>query len=419
MPASRHCLFLILGTQCACAGSPYPDRPEVPQAAVEVERPESMQGVQPPLVACIASEQSTADDGRTPCESDGKDEIEAKVPLLDRTQQRVYGVVKSSSQWFDSFFGATENDQGGNVRQGSVRLGTRWDQRDGTKVRARLKARLPLPAFKQRTRLILGRGDAEEIVDGSTLDNTDSLPGQFNDFEDDDWLLGVGYSKDRTLSRGFDLGVGVKLATPLEPYIRLTYRWNHTLNEAWLWQLRPRVFWQNQRGPGASLNSILDYAVSPTWLLRSWILLSAEDAVEGLGWTNNFIAYQSLTNKSAMSYRLFASGETNDAVPLQDYGFELRYRQRIARDYLFVELSTSLTWPRYLLEEARDSNVGVGIEFEMQFGDWPGRHQAEQAALHRPDPDRTARAGATRSFNERRYRAESCCMIPPHLQNAL
>ena len=76
-----------------------------------------------------------------------------------------------------------------------------------------------------------------------------------------------------------------------------------------------------------------------------------------------------------MSYSLFASGQTDGEVELQDYGVELRYRKRIARDYFFVELSTRLTWPRYFIEEQRESNFGVGIAFEMQFGDWPGRQQ--------------------------------------------
>ena len=133
------------------------------------------------------------------------------------------------------------------------------------------------------------------------------------------------------------------------------------------------MFWQSQRGPGASLNNIIDYAANPNWLLRSWTTLSGEDEIEGMGWTTKLIAYQSLTNKTALSYTVFASGETENDVRLQDYGLELRYRKRIAREYLFMELSTSLTWPRYLLEEQRDSNFGVGLEFEMQFGDWPDR----------------------------------------------
>lgn len=293
-------------------------------------------------------------------------------PFIDRAQASVHSVVRGSSAWFDGFFGAGDSDADQNVRQGSVRLGAFWDERDGVRGRARFRARLPLPAFRERTRLIFGRGDFEDYV-GGTTGTVDTLPSQFQDFQDDDWLLGVGFSRDGSLSKGFDVDVGVKLAAPLEPYVRGTYRWSHSWHDAWLWRLRPRVFWQSQRGPGASLNNIIDYAANPNWLLRSWTTLSGEDEIEGMGWTTKLIAYQSLTNKTALSYTVFASGETENDVRLQDYGLELRYRKRIAREYLFMELSTSLTWPRYFLEEQRDSNFGVGLEFEMQFGDWPGR----------------------------------------------
>lgn len=137
--------------------------------------------------------------------------------------------------------------------------------------------------------------------------------------------------------------------------------------------MRPRVFWQDNRGTGASVNSIIDHALNNRWMLRNWTVLTAEDAVEGLGWQHSFIAYQTLNSKTAYSYNLFASGESDSLVDVEDYGVELRLRRRFAREYFFVELSTRVNWPRFEVEERRSANFGVGIEFEMQFGDWPGR----------------------------------------------
>lgn len=299
----------------------------------------------------------------------------AKERLLDKTQRTVYDVVNGTSQWFDRFFGSTELDEGANVSRGRVSVGTQWDEREDFNHRLRLKARFPLPALKKRARLILGRGDTEDIVDGSDSDNVDTLPDRFNDFDDEDWLLGLGYSRDGELAKGFDFGAGVSLSSPVEPYARITYRWNHAFGDNRLWRLRPRVFWQEERGTGASINSIFDYVVNPSWLLRSWIILVSEDEVDGLGWTNNLVAYQSLSGTDALSYSAFITGETSNPVELQDYGLELRYRKRVGREWLFMELSTRLTWPREFVEEVRESNFGVGIEFEMQFGEWPGRKQ--------------------------------------------
>jgi len=298
-----------------------------------------------------------------------------KQPTLDRTQETVFNVVNGATQRFDSFFGSTDMDTDARVSRGRISVGHQWDQRNGSKTRLRLKARFDLRALGERTQFLLGRGDTDDLIDGTGDDNIDNLPNRFNDFEDDDWLIGVGFSRDQRFRRGWDFSVGVKLSTPLEPYARATYRWLRSDGDRWLWQVRPRVFVQSQRGIGASVNNTVDYAASKNWLLRSWTIALGEDDIAGLGWTQKFTAYHSISDKNAMAYALFATGQTDADVPLQDYGIELRYRKRIAREWLFVEFLTYLSWPREFLVEERERNLGVGIEFEMQFGDWPGRPQ--------------------------------------------
>ena len=123
---------------------------------------------------------------------------------------------------------------------------------------------------------------------------------------------------------------------------------------------------------------MLDYAVNESWLLRSWLILIAEDDVDGMGWTADFSAYHSVDQKNAFAYSVFATGETRNEVELQDFGVELRYRRRVLREWLFLELSTRIGWPREFVIERRESNFGLGVELEMQFGDWPGRKQEQE-----------------------------------------
>jgi len=342
--------MIVCITMAGCAGVPKQAEPEL-----------------------ITGEVRLQVDGETPPQ-DVANPVEKK-PALDRTQETVYNAVNGAAQRFDSFFGSADMDTDAKVSRGRISLGHQWDEYHGSKTRFRLKARFDLRAMKERTQLVLGRGDVDELIDGTGNDNIDNLPGRFNDFEDDDWLLGVGFSRDQQFRKGWDFSVGVKVTTPLEPYVRTTYRWLHSDGDRWMWQVRPLLFVQNQRGAGASVSSTFDYAASEKWLLRSWTMLQGEEEIDGLGWSQKFTAYQSISDKNAMSYALFATGQTRAEVPLRDYGIELRYRKRISREWLFVEFLTYLTWPREFLIEERESSLGVGIEFEMQFGDWPGRPQ--------------------------------------------
>jgi len=323
------------------------------------------------LTACAASPK--LDDGVPPI-------AEKQEPFIDRTQARVESVVTGTAQAVDNFFGSAEVEEEASVTRGRLSVGGQWDRRDGPRERFRLKARFALPAIEDRASFFFGRGEVNDFVDGSADDNIDTLPDRFNDFQDEDWLLGIGYSRDAKLQRGWSFGAGVRMKTPLEPFVRATYRWNRAFADDWLWRVEPRVFVQSQRGAGISVQNVVDHVLDATWLLRSYSVVVAEEEVEGVSWTSKLVAYQNLSKKHALSYAVYGTGETDYEVPLRDYGFELRYRRQISREWLFIELLTYVNWPRDFLIEERERNVGVGIEFEMQFGDWPGRPPTRQGS---------------------------------------
>lgn len=362
MTASRLLMLAVALLGTACATSPEKDAASVSDEQV----------VDTPIPVSV-TEQSLPEERL--------EEEPTTVPperLLDRTQRTVENVVAGTAQTIDNIFGLADVEEEATVTRGRLSVGGQWDQRDGLRERIRLKARFGLPAVNKRTSLLLGRGDVDDFVDGSSDDNIDTLPDRFNDFEDEDWLLGIGYSRDATLRRGWSFGAGVRLKTPLEPFVRATYRWNKSFSDRWLWRVEPRIFVQSQRGAGTSVQNVLDYVFSNDWLLRHYSIVVVEEEVEGISWTTKLVAYNNLSDKSAISYAAYSTGETDYEVPVRDYGFEVRYRRQISREWLFVELLTYMNWPRDFLTEERERNIGVGIEFEMQFGDWPGRPPQKQ-----------------------------------------
>ena len=293
--------------------------------------------------------------------------------LLDTTQVRIEQVVYGTSRWFDGLFGQSNVECAGNVTRGYVSTGLRWDERDGAKVRARFRARVALPALSRRANLIVGRGDADRYIEGTDDENIQTLPDRFNDFGEQDFLLGLGFSRGGGLRKGWNLGIGVKLSLPPDPYLRARYHVNPVVSDRWLWRMTPQLFWQETRGFGVSLTNSVDYAMTPEWMLRSWTSMVEDEVSEGLEWTQKFTAYHNVSQRSAVAYSVYAVGETDREVPVKDAGFEIRYRRKILREWFYIELLTSLSYPREFRVEERERNIGVGIEFEMQFGEWPNR----------------------------------------------
>ncbi len=293
-------------------------------------------------------------------------------PWLDRAQNQVYRTACNSAAWFDGFFGDKRYDAATRETYGRLGVSALWDERDGWDQKIRLRARYALPSLRNRGELFLGRGDEQELIDERDGSQFDSLPSTFNTSDEDSLLVGLGYGKGG-MERGFRFSVGARINFPVNPYVKASYRRSFALGDKNLLRLRPVTYWKRDEGLGASMNIDLDHLIGDNLMLRfgNWGNVSESPDVEGLAWSSALTLFQGLSNRRAVTYKTFVLGETEADVPIQNYGFEVRYRQRVLRKWLFMEVGSSVSWPRESLDEIRKTNWGVSIGFEMYFGPIP------------------------------------------------
>ncbi|MDQ1304049.1 MAG: hypothetical protein QG595_2032 [Pseudomonadota bacterium] len=290
---------------------------------------------------------------------------------IDSVQRGVYTGVCGAAVWFDGLFGNPRYDQDSNDTFGRIGLYETLDRRDNLDTRLKFRARLALPAFENRARITLGRGDEQQLVEDRPANSENPQPAAFRSDTDDAWLLGLGYGRQDQLERGFDFGIGVRLRFPVDPYVRASYRHNFIFNDRNMLRFRETPFWRDSRGFGATTQLAFDHLVGPRLLLRWNNVGTIAEDTDGLDWGTGVTAFHSLGSRRAISYTALMRGETDADVSLQNYGAEVRYRQQVFRRWLFIELLTSLTWPRETLEEKREINPGIGVGFEMFFGPTP------------------------------------------------
>lgn len=302
-----------------------------------------------------------------PCEKPGSD----ANAWIDRMQRGVYSSVCGSAAWFDGLFGTPRYDQDSEETFGRLGLFEKYDRRDKLDTRLRLRARFSLPNLENRLKLTLGRGDEQALVEERPTDSENPRPANLQSVDDDAWLLGLGYNKQGGLENGFDFGVGVRLSSGLDPYAKASYRHNFFFGGDTMLRFRETPFWRDSRGFGATTQVSLDHLATNTVLLRWNNIATVAEDTEGFEWGTSTTVFHSLGKRRGISYTALVGGETRADVRIQDYGIDVRYRQNVFREWLFMELSTSLTWPRETLEEEREINPGVGIGFEMYFGPVP------------------------------------------------
>jgi len=306
---------------------------------------------------------------------------------LDRAQRDIYDLATSSARRIDRLFGSNRDasnrdgsdrdgsDQDGSDRdasvyssaQGSISPALLWDQFRGFQPKLRFRVDLPLPQLNERVGAFIGKVDRDEYVTERSQ-QSGAFQRQYGPATEEQTLAGIVYRTPSKQGSRFDAGAGVRLRFPLDPYVKGSYIFERGNSQNGLFSLRETLFWQNSERLGVTTRFDIEKVINDCVLLR-WTTSGtiSQESAGVFGYTT-LMALYGLPNRRALAFAMGVDGETDAPVPLHEYGFKAAYRQSVYRDWLVLELRTSLTWPREELTQQRESSWGVGVGFEMFFG---------------------------------------------------
>lgn len=332
----------------------WPLTPLHPQATVE--RP--AQWDEPPI--------SVADD---PC-----DWISDVPHWQEDVRDFVRGATCHTFRWVDGWFGH-EIDYPENEVNGLLRVGAEYEQYYGFDEKLKFRVRAPMPNVSRRFDVLLGRGEDDEFIsDTETQNDTFYNPGLVNRAVDNDasWLLGLG-GRRQDGDSGWDWSVGMRLRSPPVPYVKLQWYHYHAFSPNTDLRFRQTFFWRSDDGWGATSRGDLAWEMTPVDVLRWEGVATVNEVLHGTEWWAGQTWYHIAGDRGAWSLLAFARGETDWEVPLKEYGFNLVWRQPFTRDWMYLSLGPSLTWPKEFAHEKREASWGFGLWVEMEFGDWTWR----------------------------------------------
>lgn len=300
-----------------------------------------------------------------PCQEPGVEER----ANLERVRAGVFTSVCATSRWFDSFFGDPRDyAEAYGQTYGRVGLGLVWDELDEFGVDSHLRASFPLPALGERYDAVIGRETDDNFIDDD-IDYVGYLPGSFSDDPDPNWYAGVNYNTVNSSRSRFDLGVGIEVDTPLNPYVKVRYRYLIDPRDDQRVTLRTTAFWENEDGFGVTLGADSDWRVSEDWLLRWANTGTVSETTEGVRWKSRLALYQALGPSSAMRYEAGVRGQS-DGINPDLYTVKATYRRSVWRKWFFLETSAGMFWAYDEDPEERcNACLSAGIGFEMMFGD--------------------------------------------------
>jgi hypothetical protein len=131
---------------------------------------------------------------------------------------------------------------------------------------------------------------------------------------------------------------------------------------------RQTLFWEESEQLGVTSRIDLDHFLSEQALLRFTTADTLSQKSQGIRGYAAATVLRSLAERRAIVGNLSADWETQAPASLHEFGGAAAYRQGIYRDWLVLELRSSLTWPKVTPGAARTRSWGLGIGVEMLLG---------------------------------------------------
>lgn len=292
--------------------------------------------------------------------------VNKKDPWIDRVHGAVFNSVWRSAMHVDQWFGSTANDAEYMQTSGSIAPALLYDEFDGFQPRLRFQVDVPLPQLNESLHAFIGRVNRDEYVTERRPDSG-AFARQYGPVQDDETVFGIRYRQPKQGGR-FEADAGVRLTSPLDPFIKGSWRFERGSSETTLFSLRETAFWQHSEEFGVTSRVDIERVFSDVWLLRWTGSGTISQRTEGVRGYTSITALRGLPQRRAICAELFTEGEFDAAVPLGNYGVKLAYRRSVVRDWLVLETRLSLTFPRDEVSQVREATWGVGVGLEMFFG---------------------------------------------------
>jgi hypothetical protein len=299
------------------------------------------------------------------------DEATEAVPdeWIDRAHRGLHAMVWRSAMYVDGLFGPQLDEQAyQRETRGSITPALLWDEFHGFDEKFRFRVKLPLPVLGERYDAFVGTFSRDEFVTESEIESG-AIPRQHvgGEVEEDETLLGIQY-RDPDKGGRFDASAGMRITSPIDPFVKVSYRYKRGTQERLLLRLRETVFWENSEQFGLTSRVDLERVLDEAWLARWTVSGTFSEKSEGVRGYTALTAYRGLPDRRAVGAQVFTEGSFDAAVPVGEYGVRMAYRQSVVRDWLVVEVRPQVTWPKDEPEQPRKPSWGIGIGFEIFFG---------------------------------------------------
>jgi hypothetical protein len=345
------------------AAQPAKDRePSIVEPAAEQEARPGGDLELPPVEPATEVAEPAAEDV-DPCHEPSDQELLG----MDWSRRELFRFLCLSARWFDGFFGEERYDDSAREVRGRLSYSVERRERVGTTENVRFSVRLPLPNLNRRLKVVFERDDERRTIEG----RTDVEPGAVaaGPAGQETTQVSVGVQLGKILDQLFDFRLGARVRDgTLDTFARTKYRKEFAETEKTQWRFTQTLFHTRLEGFGETSALDFEAQVSPADVFRWSNNGTWSQSTEGLDWRTGVAIYHTYGKGRASFIEVAASGASDAAVDVANYGIRTAYRQTLGRNWLLGEVFLGRDYPKSLPEVPRDKQYFIGMTIEVLFG---------------------------------------------------
>lgn len=276
-------------------------------------------------------------------------------------EQRVAGWVDNTARSIDRFFGSDDAFRVDNDSYLRVTNDLRWEEDKGVSNDLRPRLKLDLPTASKRLHLLVESDTPEQRTA-----EQEAVPGLRNSVDNRrTTVFGLGADLDSWMPEWKkQIQGGLRVALPLDPYVRFIARRDMPLRGEWELNSYNRLAWFNSDGYSANSEIKIGEPLSPHWRLYYETDLTWQEKRDYLQFAQSANLVHLLSTSSALTYTLGFSGTGFEEPHIDKYFLTADYRRNLARRIVFLDVIPELSLPE---EYGFDPHWAITVRLELYF----------------------------------------------------
>lgn len=285
---------------------------------------------------------------------------EESVSLAERAdavQEKVTRRIRAAAHWLDTFLGGERSLEEENETRARLRFDVDVEDGEGVGFDVRPDIRVALPGTKERVQLtISGDGDSDSDL---TDDTAEDIREEFENTDEENISIGANYFLRDTTRNNVRIGAGFTSGPAV--YGEVRYRLLASLG-SWDFRGTERVRYYTDNGFESRTTVDFERRLSRLHFFRATTRGTWFEEEPGYFYSQSLSFYHLIGPTRLMVYELVGSFVTDPNHVLDQGLVRVRFRERLWRDWIYLEIAPQLELPR---EE--DYEAVPGILFRLDF----------------------------------------------------